>query len=52
MTHTTPESQETQAERDYRLWQDYLVSCERDGTKPTLSGYLVWLEDNDVDTAP
>lgn len=33
------------ADLDYIQWQEYLSSCKKDGTSPSTSDYVVWLEE-------
>lgn len=38
-----------QADVDYIRWQEYLADCEENEIKPTISDYLLWLEEDGYD---
>lgn len=46
MNMTPPDAQSA---RDAVLWDRYQEDCKKDGTRATLDGYLIWLDDHDED---
>lgn len=45
MVNDVPE--DSQAYRDFILWEKYQEWCSKLGVKPGLDDFLIWLEDND-----
>lgn len=38
------------ADLDYALWKEYIDECKRDNLRPSLSDFLIWMEEHDVHT--